>query len=136
MLKCGAKPLINPYTTSVSKTNSFVTMDGREIFKFAVKVIEKSIKQVLKNTGYSLEDIKYIVPHQANQRIIEYCSKKLKIDGDKFYMNLDVYGNTSAASIPIAFDELVGKKLLNKDDKVIFVGFGGGLSWGAALISY
>jgi len=136
VLKCEANPLINPYTTSKGTHNKFVTMDGREIFKFAVKVIEKSINEVLKDTEYSLEDIKYIVPHQANQRIIEYCAKKLNIDGDKFYTNLDVYGNTSAASIPIAFDELVGKKLLNKGDKVIFVGFGGGLSWGAVLVSY
>lgn len=136
VLKCEANPLISPYTTSVSAHNKFVTMDGREIFKFAVKVIEKSIKEVLKNTGYSLEDIKYIVPHQANQRIIEYCSKKLNVNGDKFYINLDIYGNTSAASIPIAFDELSRKNYLNKGDKVIFVGFGGGLSWGAVLISY
>jgi len=136
VLKCEANPLINPYTTSGSIHNKFVTMDGREIFKFAVKVIEKSIDEVLKNTEYSLKDVKYIVPHQANQRIIEYCSKKLNIDKDKFYMNLDVYGNTSAASIAIAFDELASKNLLNKGDKVIFVGFGGGLTWGAALISY
>ena len=136
VLKCEANPLISPYTTDAGTHDKFVTMDGREIFKFAVKVIEKSIKEVLKNTGYSLQDIKYIVPHQANLRIIEYCSKKLKVDGDKFYINLDIYGNTSAASIPIAFDELARKNLLIKGDKVIFVGFGGGLSWGAALIIY
>lgn len=136
VLKCEANPLTNPYITSEISHSKFVTMDGREIFKFAVKVIEKSIEEVLKGTGYSLEDIKYIIPHQANQRIIEYCSKKLNVAQDKFYMNLETYGNTSAGSIPIAFDELVNKNLLTKGDKVIFVGFGGGLTWGAALISY
>jgi 3-oxoacyl-[acyl-carrier-protein] synthase-3 len=136
VLKCEANPLINPYITSEVSHSKFVTMDGREIFKFAVKVIEKSIEEVLKGTGYSLEDIKYIIPHQANQRIIEYCSKKLNVAQDKFYMNLETYGNTSAGSIPIAFDEIVNKSLLTKGDKVIFVGFGGGLTWGAALISY
>ncbi|MCY6372111.1 beta-ketoacyl-ACP synthase III [Clostridium ganghwense] len=135
-LECPAVPLNNKFSGEEKSNDNIVSMNGREIFKFATKIMPKCIDEVLKNTEYNLEDIKYIVPHQANTRIIEYVAKKLNIDLNKFYMNLDRYGNTSGGSIPIALDEMVQKGLLNKGDKIILVGFGGGLTFGAELIEW
>lgn len=135
-LECPAVPLNNIFNGREEANKNKITMNGREIFKFATKIINQCIGKVLENTEYSLEDIKYIVPHQANIRIIEYTAKKLNIDVSKFYIDLDKYGNTSSASIPVALDEMVQKGLLNKGDKIILVGFGGGLTYGAELIEW
>ncbi|WMJ80124.1 beta-ketoacyl-ACP synthase III [Clostridium sp. MB40-C1] len=135
-LECPAVPLNNLFTETKVENKNIVTMNGREIFKFAVKIIKECVDKVLEDSGYSLEDIKYIVPHQANTRIIEAAAKRLKTDEDKFYLNLDRYGNTSGATIAIALDEMVQKGLLNKGDKIILVGFGGGLTFGAELIEW
>lgn len=132
-LECPALPVNNLFAAD-DKTKSVVTMNGKEIFRFAVKIIPEGVQKVLDSSGIKLEDIKYIVPHQANYRIIETAAKKLGINEDKFYLNLDKYGNTSAASIPLALNEMWEKNLINKGDRVILVGFGGGLTWGAALI--
>lgn len=94
------------------------------------------IRQVLNKEGCSLEEVKYIVPHQANNRIVEATAKKLGIGKDKFYMNLDKCGNTSGASIPLALDEIAGRGLLSKGDQLILVGFGAGLTYGAQLIEW
>lgn len=126
----------NPYCTVKDAKEMYASMNGREIFKFATKVVIKCIQEVLKDTPYTLEDIKYIVPHQANAKIIELVAKKLKIDYSKFYINLDRYGNTSGASIPIALDEVNKKGMLSSGDKIILVGFGGGLTFGAQLIEW
>ncbi|KOA19058.1 3-oxoacyl-[acyl-carrier-protein] synthase 3 [Clostridium homopropionicum DSM 5847] len=131
-----AVQLNNPYCKSNNDTKNFVSMNGREIFKFATKIVIKCIEEVLKDTPYTLEDIKYIIPHQANAKIIEFVAKKLKVDNSKFYINLDRYGNTSGASIPIALDEVNKKGLLSSGDKIILVGFGGGLTFGAQLIEW
>jgi 3-oxoacyl-[acyl-carrier-protein] synthase-3 len=96
----------------------------------------EAIDKVLKDTGYSLDDIKYIVPHQANYRIIDFAARKLGLTMDKFYVNLQKYGNTSAASIPIALDEMLEKGLLNKGDKIIMVAFGAGFTWSVALVEW
>ena len=133
VLTCPAVPLTNMFLKDET-TKCYVAMNGKEVFKFAVKVIPDSIEKILKDTNLTLEDIKYIVPHQANIRIIEFASKKLGLAMDKFYVNLDKFGNTSSASIPIALNEMYEKGLLLKGDKIIAVGFGGGLTWGAALI--
>ena len=109
-------------------------MNGRDVFKFATKTVPKSVQQVLDKSNLSLDDIKYIVPHQANLRIVEVVAKKLKVDLDKFYLNLQDYGNTSAASIPIALAEMSKKGILKKDDKIIITGFGAGLTWASMLI--
>ena len=82
------------------------------------------------------EDLKYVIPHQANVRIVEVISKKLKIPFEKFYMNMDRYGNTSSASIPIALSELDEKGLIERGDKIILTGFGGGMTWGTMLITW
>ncbi|MBU3208200.1 ketoacyl-ACP synthase III [Clostridium algidicarnis] len=135
-LNCTAVQLSNPYTRVEKKEESFISMNGKEVFRFAVKIIPKSIEQILKYTNNRLEDIKYIIPHQANLRIVEFAAKKLKVDIEKFYVNLDRYGNTSSASIPIALDEMNKNGLLKKGDKIILVGFGGGLTWGSTLIKW
>ena len=111
-------------------------MNGNEVFKFATSTIVNSINKILDDNNLSLDDIDYIVPHQANIRIIDYAAKKLKVPIDKFYINIDEYGNTSAASIPIALCEMDEKKMLKKGQKIILVGFGAGLSYGATLINW
>lgn len=133
VLTCPAAPLTNMFLKD-DITKCYVSMNGKEVFKFAARVIPESVLRVLKEAGLTLEDIKYIVPHQANMRIIEFAVKKLGIDINKFYVNLDRFGNTSSASIPIALNEMYEKGLLLKGDKIIAVGFGGGLTWGAALM--
>lgn len=135
-LEIPAIDVVNPFSNKSECRPSYVKMNGLEIFKFATRVVRKSFKNVLENTSYSLDDIKYIIPHQANYRIIEHVAQKAKIDINKFYLNLDKYGNTSSASIGIALDEMNRKGLLKKDDKVIMVGFGGGLTWGAILLNW
>lgn len=134
-LKCSAVPVNNPYVkTKMEEVKSTVKMDGKEVFRFAVKIIAKSIKQLLQDSKCSIEEIKCIIPHQANFRIIEAAAKRLSIDVDKFYVDLDKYGNTSAASIGIALDEALRKGVFKKGDKIILVGFGGGLTYGGAVI--
>lgn len=113
-----------------------IYMDGREVFKFAVSILPYSIEKILGESKLTLEDIKYIVPHQANLRIVEGAAKRLKLSMDKFYLNIGKHGNTSAASIALALDEMNRKHLLNKGDKILLAGFGGGLTWGAALIQW
>jgi 3-oxoacyl-[acyl-carrier-protein] synthase III len=129
-------PVKNPFVTPEKIENIKLSMDGKEVFRFATKVVIEAIDKVLKDTGYALDDIKYIVPHQANYRIIDYAARKLGVPEDKFYINLQKYGNTSSASIPIALDEMVEKKLLNKGDKVILVAFGAGFTWSVALVEW
>lgn len=139
VLACPAVPVRNVFignTETDKETDSFITMNGKEVFKFAVKVIASSIANILKESGLTMEDIKYVVPHQANYRIIESAAKKLEVKDSKFYLNLNKYGNTSGASIPLAMDEMERKGLIEKGDKLILVGFGGGLTWGATLIEW
>lgn len=117
-------------------SDHYLTMAGQEVFKFAVKVIPESINAILNKTNLTLDDIDYVVCHQANYRIIRNVYKKMKSSEDKFYMNLQEYGNTSAASIPLALGEMDEKGMLKPGDKIICVGFGGGLTWGATLIEW
>ncbi len=112
----------------------YMAMDGQEVFKFAVKVITEQVKKVVCGANLSMEDIDIIVPHQANVRIIETAAKMLKIDADKFYVNLDKYGNTSSASVGIAMAELMQNEKLKKGDNLVMTGFGGGMSAGAILV--
>ncbi len=116
-------------TLDISK---FIKMDGRKVFLFAVEVIEKSIKKVLEDANLTLEDIDHIIPHQANERIILAVSKSMNVSMDKFVMNIASYGNTSAASIPLTLSEY--KKKHSKTKSLLFVGFGGGFTYGAAIV--
>lgn len=136
-LKAGYMPAANAFN-DVSPMTGFdaVQMDGREIFKFATKKVSKSIGSLLEKAGINAEDIKYIVPHQANVRIVEIVAKKTGIPLEKFYLNMDRIGNTSAASIPIALHEMNERGMLERGDKIILTGFGGGLTWGTMLIEW
>ena len=113
-----------------------ITMDGKAVFRFAVEAIPRCIEELLGRTGLELEDIDWFVPHQANRRIIDHVAKKLRLPEGRFYQNMERYGNTSAASIPIALDEMAESGLLLRGQKVMCIGFGAGLTWGGALLEW
>lgn len=119
----------------INKTE-FITMDGRKVFRFAVRIIPKVIKDYLAKTGETLDDYDQVIFHQANSRIIEHAAKKLKLAPEKAYQNLDRLGNTSGASIPLALDEMVQHNIIRPGCRILCVGFGAGLTWGAAGITY
>ena len=135
VLTCKGRGIQNPFHQSKRKKD-YLRMEGQAVFRFAVTMVPRCIKQILKKTGYDTEDIKFFVLHQANVRILELIAKRLKVDIDKFPMNLDHYGNTSSASIPILLDESNRNNLLEPGDKIVLSGFGGGLTWGAVLIEW
>lgn len=113
-----------------------VKMNGKEVYKFAVRVMEEEFKRILREEKLEKENINFILPHQANIRMIESFSKKIEIPLRRFILNLEKYGNTSGASIPIALDEAVKGCKLSKGDNIIVIGFGGGLTYGSALIKW
>lgn len=115
---------------------NIIDMDGRQVYRFATNVIAQSVQDVLKRAELTMDDVALIIPHQANTRIIETAAKKLKVPMDKFYLNVEHNGNTSAASIPLALCDAVRDGRLQPDDNVVFVGFGGGLTWGASVVKW
>ncbi|MDD6572674.1 MAG: ketoacyl-ACP synthase III [Thermoflexaceae bacterium] len=123
------------FCKGVGNPDAFIKMDGGQVFKFAVKVIKEGIDAVLLEAGLTMEDIDYVVCHQANERIIDHVSKKYGENKEKFFMNIAGYANTSAASIPIALDEMVKEQKLEKGMKIICVGFGAGFTWSSALLT-
>lgn len=121
---------------SVTNKLHFVKMDGSEVFKFAVRVMGKAALEALRLSGLTLEDIDFMIPHQANIRIIDAAAKRLKLPLEKVYVNLDRYGNMSAASVPVAMDEAVKANLIKKGDIVVLVAFGGGLTWASSVVKW
>lgn len=115
---------------------SFIKMDGTAVFKFAVTAIPKCINRLFNDSGMSFEDIDSVVCHQANSRIIDHCIRSMKAPADKFYKDMEHFGNTSAASIPLALDEMNKDGLLHKGSRLLLVGFGSGLTYGGAIISF
>ncbi|MBD3401633.1 beta-ketoacyl-ACP synthase III [candidate division GN15 bacterium] len=113
-----------------------ILMNGSDIFKVAVREMTKACVKVLDDAGVSADDIALVVPHQANIRIIEGVAKRLQIGLDRFYLNIDRYGNTSAASVPLALDEANRNGRIRSGDYILMVAFGGGLIWGAALVKW
>ncbi len=109
----------------------FIHMDGKEVFRFATRVMAQATTEALESSGWNVEDLALIIPHQANLRIIDAAARSLKLPIEKFMVNLDRYGNTSTASIPIATVEAIQQKRINPGDRIVFVGFGAGLTWGA-----
>lgn len=120
----------------VSHIKNTIWMAGSEVMKFAVKIMSDATIKVVEDAGLSIDDIDIIIPHQANQRIVDSAAKRIGISNDKLFVNLHKYGNTSGASIPMALCEARDEGRLKKGDKAVLVGFGGGLTWGAALIEY
>ena len=118
----------------VNVSNSKILMDGLAIYKYAVTETVKNVRELLEKSGEKLENIKYIVPHQSNLKIIKAIANRLGISIDKLFINIDKIGNTFCASIPIALEEMQQNKLLNKGDKIILLGYGGGLNTGSVLI--
>jgi len=118
------------------KNGRFIRMDGKEVFKFAVRILETSIYEVLKIGALNLSDIDLFIPHQANIRIIDHVTKKLGLPKEKVYVNLQKYGNTSAASIPIALDEAFAEGKIQPGNLLILSGFGAGLTSCANIIRW
>ncbi len=114
----------------------YVKMKGDGLFKYAVKAMVEASEEVLRQAGMTHEDIDFMVPHQANLRIIEGVRTRLGVPPEKAIVNIDRVGNTSAASIPIALGEAKDKGLIKRGDRILMVGFGGGLTWGALLLKY
>jgi 3-oxoacyl-[acyl-carrier-protein] synthase III len=109
----------------------FIKMDGKEVFRFATRVMASATQEAVDAAGLTLDQVKWIIPHQANVRIIDAAARGLKLPMERFIVNIDRYGNTSTASIPIAMVEAIEKGQIKSGDKLVMVGFGGGLTWGA-----
>jgi 3-oxoacyl-[acyl-carrier-protein] synthase-3 len=126
-----------PFTDGVvDPLRAALKMDGRQVYNFAVKVVSEGIVDLMESNHLTADDIAWIVPHQANVRIIEAASKRSKIPMSKFFMNIEEYANTSAASIPIALSEMCARGLLKTGDLILTFGFGAGLTYGGNLIRW
>jgi len=121
---------------SVEQKLHYISMAGSEVFKFAVRVMNSATENVLQKAGVDKEQIDLLVPHQANLRIIDAAVKRFGLSEEKVAINLDRYGNMSSASVPVALDEAIDAGRVKTGDHVVLVGFGGGLTWGAALLKW
>ncbi|NLK01365.1 MAG: ketoacyl-ACP synthase III [Clostridia bacterium] len=121
---------------TVANKMHYLRMQGNEVFKFAVRTMSESPLRALDIAGLDKKDIDYIVPHQANERIIQAALRRLQLSGDKAYINLDRYGNTSAASVPIALHEAKEEGKVKDGDIVVLVAFGAGLTWGSVVLRW
>jgi len=125
-----------PSHKTVEERLHYMKLNGPEVFRLAVRVIEDAVLSVLEKANLSKEDIALLIPHQANIRIINTAARNLGIPQEKFFVNVDRYGNTSAASVPLAFYEALSEGRIRKGDYIILVGFGDGLTWGASLVRW
>jgi 3-oxoacyl-[acyl-carrier-protein] synthase-3 len=140
----GAEALIAPaggaaYPTTpeaLDAHDQYVKMAGNDVFKFAVRVIPTATLQALERSEHSLADLRWLVPHQANTRIINTVEERLGIEEARVYNNMSLTGNTSAASIPLALDDLYTSGRLSPGDLLALVGFGAGLTWGSAVVRW
>jgi len=121
---------------TVERGLHFITMAGGEVFKLAVKSMADAAEEAIAEAGLTLDDIDIMIPHQANLRIIEGVGKRLHFPPEKVFVNIQRYGNTSAASIPIAMCEAESTGRLRRGDKVLLVAFGGGFTWGASVLEW
>jgi 3-oxoacyl-[acyl-carrier-protein] synthase-3 len=121
---------------TVAQREHYLRMNGNEVYKFAVRALEEAVCTVLERIGACVDDVALVIPHQANLRIIEASAKRLGIPLDRWVINLQEYGNTSAGSIPLAFGEALEQGRIHAGDLVVLVGFGGGLTWGAVALRW
>ena len=127
---------INPFAQPYKSPAPTIYMDGQAVFKFAVEVMVKSVREVLGKAGKTAEDIAFFVCHQANKRVIKNAAQRLEVPLERFFMNIQTHGNTSAASIPLALAELNSSGRLCRGDDIVFAGFGGGLTYGAVYMAW
>ncbi|MEA4833641.1 beta-ketoacyl-ACP synthase III [Anaeromusa sp.] len=125
-----------PSAETVAQRLHYVHMNGNEVFKFAIKVMGEAAQKALQKAGMTDADVDYLIPHQANIRIIQSAAKRLQLPMEKVHVNVDRYGNTSAASIPIALEEAVLEGKVKNGDKLVLVGFGAGLTWAACVLRW
>jgi 3-oxoacyl-[acyl-carrier-protein] synthase-3 len=126
-------PFVPPTTTT---ERHFLHMDGPEIFKFAVKAVKESLRRIMEMADIDREELDYLIIHQANNRILEAAARFAGVPWEKLYVNVNRYGNTSAASVPIALHEALSEGLIKPGDKVFLCSFGAGVTWGAALVEW
>jgi len=140
-LKCGyagsERPISTPETTTLSRGSySNMSMNGREVYKFATREVPRVIQEALDAASLTIDDVDHLLLHQANIRIMETVASRLDLPMEKVITNLAKYGNTSAASIPLALDEAVREGIVKKGDVIACAGFGAGLSWGSAILKW
>jgi 3-oxoacyl-[acyl-carrier-protein] synthase-3 len=121
---------------TVAEHQHFVQMDGRQVFRFATRIMPEASRQVLDRAGLNVEDVTLFVPHQANDRILQLAARGLGVAEERMFTNLARYGNTSSASIPIALCEAIEQGRIKRDDLIVCVGFGAGLTWAASAIRW
>jgi len=121
---------------NIDLKQQYICMEGSEVFKSAVRAMEDAAEHIIQKVGLTPEEIDLLIPHQANLRIIEALAKRLKLPMEKVFVNIDRYGNTSAASVPIALDEARKKGLIKEGSNTVLVAFGAGFTWGSALIRW
>ena len=131
----GGSELVTTEET-LAERRQYMTIQGREVFKFAANKMKEEVALTVERCGLSMDDIKLVVPHQVNTRILDFAAAKLRLPTEKMYTNIDRVANTSAASVPIALDEANAKGLLVPGDVVVLVGFGGGLTWASMALRW
>jgi 3-oxoacyl-[acyl-carrier-protein] synthase-3 len=130
----GSRKPANPET--VQNNEHTITMNGKEVFKVAVRSMEEITRQALDDAGVSIDQVSLVIPHQANRRIIVSLAERLGMPMEKVVINLDKYGNTSAASVPVALDEARRQGRIKRGDIVVLNAFGAGFAWGAAVVKF
>ncbi|WP_457574965.1 beta-ketoacyl-ACP synthase III [Desulfolithobacter sp.] len=126
----------NPAIRQPDRKGCYIQMSGRDVFKYAVRAMEEAVTRLFLETGTSIDQVDLMIPHQANIRILGKLMERLGVPDEKLYINVDKYGNTSAASIPIALDEANRKGILSRGQRILFCSFGGGFTWGALLMDW
>ena len=136
-LSCQAYGSRHPADKKLDDPNKiYMEIKGREVYQQAVRRIVEAVTECMKHCRLTIDDIRMVISHQMNARIIESAAKRLKLPDEKIYLNIAEYGNTSAASVPLAFDECIRKGKIKQGDIVIFVAFGAGLTWAASVIQF
>lgn len=136
LLSLGNAPSRNPDLRNLEYEGAEIRMVGKDVFKYAVRAMEDSIDKVLRQENVSIDEVSLVIPHQANIRILRSLSERLGVSLEKIYINMHKYGNTSAASVPIAIDEANREGRLQRGDLLLLCAFGGGFTWGASLLKW